>query len=390
MGLPEPLELCIDIREVAALEQRIVREVDARNDVLRAESHLLGLGEEVVDGAVEHQTADATHRHELLGDQLRGVEHVEVEAVGEVVVEQLDAELPLRVVAALDGIPQVAPVEVGIGAVDLHGFVPEDRLQAELGLPVELHERRPPGCVDESEGVDAEALHEPERPRDRPVGHGPHHHVGRLGHEGDEVPEVVVGRLRLREPTVRCLLHGVHDIGELDRVLDEEHRDVVANQVPVAFLCVELDREPADVSGEVERTLVAGHGREPDEDRGLFARPLEQIGPGDLGERFERLEEPVRTEASCMHHPFRDPLVVEVEDLLPEVEVLEQGWSAAAQPERVLVIGDGHTLLRRQTALIALGRLVGLAARPDVTDELAAGLHVGRRCRRWFRSLLPR
>ena len=95
----EPLELGVEVGEVAALQQRIVGEVDAGHDVLRAERHLLGLGEEVVDGPVEHQPADPADRHELLGDDLGGVEDVEVERVGELVVEHLDAELPLGEVA---------------------------------------------------------------------------------------------------------------------------------------------------------------------------------------------------------------------------------------------------------------------------------------------------
>ena len=69
------------------------------HDVLRAEGHLLGLGEEVVDHVVEHHPPDRTNGHELLGDELGGVEDVEVERVGEGVVEQLHAELPFRGVA---------------------------------------------------------------------------------------------------------------------------------------------------------------------------------------------------------------------------------------------------------------------------------------------------
>ena len=64
--------------------------------------------------------------------------------------------------------------------------------------------------------------------------------------------------------------------GNLIGVLDEEDGDVVADEVPVAFLCVELHGEAADVSGEVERPLVAGDGREADEHRCALARPLEQ------------------------------------------------------------------------------------------------------------------
>ena len=89
-------------------------------------------------------------------------------------------------------------------------------------------------------------------------------------------------RLRLRKPAVGLLLDRVDEVGELDRVLDEEDRDVVADEIPVALLRVELHREAAHVAGEVERALVAGHRREAHEHRGALAGALEQIGPGNV------------------------------------------------------------------------------------------------------------
>jgi hypothetical protein len=82
------------------------------------------------------------HGHDFLGDELGRVEDVEVEAVGELLVEELDAEVPLREIAGLDRVPQVAAVEVRIGAVDLDRLVPDHRLHALLRLPVELDEGR--------------------------------------------------------------------------------------------------------------------------------------------------------------------------------------------------------------------------------------------------------
>ncbi len=89
---------------------------------------------------------------------LGGVEHVELELVGELLIEQLKAKLPFRERAGLDGIPQVAAVEIRIGAVDLDRFVPEHRLQAELRLPVKLDEGGAVFLIEQAEGVDAEAL----------------------------------------------------------------------------------------------------------------------------------------------------------------------------------------------------------------------------------------
>ena len=68
-------------------------------------------------------------------------------------------------------------------------------------------------------------------------------------------------------------LHGVDQVGELDGVLDEEDRDVVADQVPVAFLGVELDGEAAHVARRVDRARAAGDGREAREHRRLARRP---------------------------------------------------------------------------------------------------------------------
>jgi hypothetical protein len=128
-------------------------------------------------------------------------------------------------------------VEVGVGAGDFEGFIPDDGLHAELGAPVELGEGRFSFCIDEAEGVYAEAFHHAERARDGAVGHDPHEHVGAFGRERCPVPEGVVGGLRLGEAAIRLLFDGVDEVGELEGVLDEKDRDVVADEIPVA-LCV--------------------------------------------------------------------------------------------------------------------------------------------------------
>ena len=90
----------------------------------------------------EHQPADALHRHHLFGHELGRIEQVEAEGVLLVLRDQLHAQLPLGEVAALDGLPQVAAMEVGVLAGDLLRLVPGQAVDAELGLPVELDEMR--------------------------------------------------------------------------------------------------------------------------------------------------------------------------------------------------------------------------------------------------------
>ena len=71
------------------------------------------------------------------------------------------------------------------------------------------------------------------------------------GIKRDEIPERVVGGCRLRNFVVRLRLDGVDEVGKLDRILNEEDRHVVTNQIDSSLLRIELDGEPANVAGEI-------------------------------------------------------------------------------------------------------------------------------------------
>src|SRR3546814_4731268 len=67
----QSFDLGIEIRKIAPLQQRVVREIYARRHILRAEGDLLGLREEIVDHPVEHQSAN--HRSEEHTSELQSL-----------------------------------------------------------------------------------------------------------------------------------------------------------------------------------------------------------------------------------------------------------------------------------------------------------------------------
>ncbi len=134
---------------------------------------------------------------------------------------------------------------------------------------------------------------------------------------------------------------------------------------------VQLHREAPHVAGQVGRALVAGDGREADERGRAQARLRERVGRGDVRQRLVALEVPVRTEPPGVHHALGDALVVEVEDLLPEVGVLERRRAPLADPERVLVVADRDALLRGQRVVLVAGGLVGVATGTTLDGLLA-------------------
>lgn len=204
------------------------------------------------------------------------------QGVGLFLREQLHAQLPGRVVAGLDGLEQVAAVVVVVGGLQLQGLVPDGGLDAQLGPPVEFHEGAFALRIDQPEAVHAKALDHAQAARDGAVAHDPHDHVHGLGHEGDEVPERVVRRGSLWKAPVRLHLHGMDQVGKLHGVLDEEHRNVVADQIPVALFGIELDGEAAHVPRGVHRACAAGHGGKAHEDRHLLAGFGQHLGGGVL------------------------------------------------------------------------------------------------------------
>src|ERR1019366_5964293 len=76
----------------------------------------------------------------------------------------------------------------------------------------------------------------------------------------NEVPESIMRGCRLRKAAVGFHFYGMNEVGEFDGILDEENRDVVADQVPIAFLSVKLNRKSAHVTRGIYRTSAAGTG----------------------------------------------------------------------------------------------------------------------------------
>jgi hypothetical protein len=52
-----------------------------------------------------------------------------------------------------------------------------------------------------------------------------------------------------------------------------------------------------------------------------------------------------------MDDAFRNPLMVEMEDLLAQNEIFQQRWPASARLQAVLVGGDADTLVGRQVLI---------------------------------------
>ena len=172
--------------------------------------------------------------------------------------------------------------------------------------------------VDPHIGVHAKAIHLAEGLHSALVRIIISDHVGGLGHLAEEIPPAHL----VLDARIGRIFQSVEQIGEVDGIPDEEHREVQAHDVQVALIGVEFHGEAAGVPQGVGAALVARHGGEPGKDRGDFARLAEQVGFGVFRHGGSGLEIAESTGAVGVDHPLRDALPVEMGHFFQVIGVL--------------------------------------------------------------------
>src|SRR3989304_9199166 len=131
------------------------------------------------------------------------------------------------------------------------------------------------------------------------------------------------------------------EIGELERIAQEEYRRVVAYHVPVAFLGVELEREAPNIPLGISRAAFAGYRGETGKQLGLLADLRENPGAGVFGDVVGDGEGAVGAGTLGVHAAFGDYFTVEMGELLQKPHILQQLRSARAGSHYILVVDNG-------------------------------------------------
>ncbi len=347
-------DLRIGIGEEAALQQRIVGEIQPRDNMARVERGLLVLGKEVIRVTVKHHFAHQLYRHQLFRNQLGRIQQVEVEFELILFRNELESKFIFRIVARFDGFPQLTAVEVRVAAGQFLRFVPYQRGFTRDRLPVEAHKGGFPLGVDQAEGVDTKTFHGAVATRDAAVGHRPHHVVQGLRLERNIIPEGIMRALALRNSPVRLGFYGVNKIGKLVCVLNKEDRGVVPDQIKNALVGIELSGEAANIAHRIGRAGATLYRGEANKYRRDFIRIGKEIGFSNLFQAFVRLEIAMGGGATRVYDALRDTLMVEMGDFLPQDEVFQQGRAAGAGAQGVLIVSDAHPLIGGQRIVFAV------------------------------------
>ena len=120
----------------------------------------------------------------------------------------------------------------------------------------------------------------------------------------DEVPEVVVCSLSLRQARLRVRLTGVDEVREFDTILNKEDGNVVADDIPVTFLRVKSAGETSDFSRRLSRAGATEDGRETHEHWHLSFEISEDLGVCHVLQACVQLEETVRSVTASVDDAF--------------------------------------------------------------------------------------
>ena len=333
----QAITLGVLVSEQAALQQLIGRRLDAGDEVGGGEGSFLHIIEIVGRVGVQHELAYLNARIVLLGNDLGHVEDIVLVVQALLVGQDLHADLPLGVVAPVNGIVEIMQEEVRVLGGDLGSSLVGHVLHALLAQEVVLDPELLAFRVDPLEGVASVAVHVPVAGRVAPVTHQIGDLVDRLRGVRPEVP------LHLLAAQVggRVALLRVDEVGELQGVVDEEYGGVVAHHVVVAFLRVEAQGEAADVAQGVGIAGFAGHLGEAQQDGRGLACSVEYVGLGIGAHVLGQGEGSLGSGSLGVDYALWYALAVEVGQLFEELVVLHEDGPPGARRLAMVVVCPG-------------------------------------------------
>ncbi|MNL09835.1 hypothetical protein D3C87_1306100 [compost metagenome] len=221
----------------------------------------------VLGVAVELHGADFDQRELAVWPDLGQVERVVPIVDGLLLFHDLNAQFPAREMALFDVLVQIPQIAFPVLADHHRSLGIGEVFDALLADEVKLHPHPLVVPVDQAESVAAEAVHVAETGGNTTITHDNRHLVQRLGQQRPEIP--VAGGIA--QAGARVTLDHVVEVRKTQRIAKEKHRGVVADDVPVAFVGVELHRETTDVALGVGGAAFTGHRGKTHEQRGLLA-----------------------------------------------------------------------------------------------------------------------
>lgn len=362
----EAMPVRVRIRENPRLKHLVRRKPNAWNDIRWRECRLLDLGKIIVGVAVQLNDTDLDQRIVRVRPDFCQIERIVSGLVGVCLRHNLNEHAPLRKIALLDRTEQIFLIAFARLSDEFRSFGIRVMLMTLQRLEMEFYPVALATDVQKRVGVRTIAVHMANTDRAAAIRKQNCHLVQAFRRQRPEVPH----RGRRAKIGSRMPLLRMDEIREFQRIADEEDRRVVANEVPVSFPGIKLDRKAAHVAFRVGCAEFTGHGRKADQKIGLFADRIEQLRVRVLRNILRHREAAECAPAFGVDDALRNALAVLMRKLFKQLIVLQQQWTACARGKRVLVVGDGRASGRRELGRVVIVNVIlEFTSRADETSE---------------------
>lgn len=244
------------IVQQATLKHLVHRGFNAWNQMRWSVCNLLSLGMEIFRISVEHNLADWFKRIVAMGPYFSHVVDIESVFVSVSKRHNLYEPVPSGSTAIQQCFVEVSGCKVLVLHTLLCSLCIREVFDTLSCLEVVLNQKWLSLCVDPLEGMGAVAIHVPVAVRSASIGKENHNLVLSLRRVTPEVE----GHVWILDSRLWMALLRVNEVWELDWVLDEEDRRVVADHVVVAFFGVELDCKSTRITVTVVSTPFTCNG----------------------------------------------------------------------------------------------------------------------------------
>src|SRR5690606_15992959 len=209
-------------------------------------------------------------------------------------------------------------MKVRVFSCQLLCFIPDQLRHALLRCPVEFDKDSFIFSINQPESMHAKTLHGTQAAWNCPVGHGPHHRMGRFRNQRHEVPEGIVGRSTGWYFSLLFRLHGMYKVWKLDTVLNKKYRSIICDQIIIAFISIKLGGKTTNITYGIRGATWPLHRRKTYKNWCLYVSTGQKSGLSPFVIAGISFKKTVRSNTTCMHNPLRDTLMVEMGDFLTQ------------------------------------------------------------------------
>ena len=150
---------------------------------------------------------------------------------------------------------------IRVSTCHFHRFIPNMRLQFKTWTPVKTYKRAFTFSINKAITMNTEAFNHTQTAWNAAIAHCPQEIVQCFWTQWNKIIKSIMRWGSLWKTTIRFHLDGMHQIWELNSILNKEYWGIVTHQIPVSLFSINFDGKPANITRCINRPCTTRYRR---------------------------------------------------------------------------------------------------------------------------------